>query len=33
MTWPFPLGGPPPQDTKRYTPIPFNPDNHEDSPW
>lgn len=31
MTWPFPIGGPPPQD-KGYKPIPFNPNNHEDAP-
>lgn len=31
-TWPFPIGGPPPQD-RGFKPIPFNPNNHEEAPW
>ena len=29
-TWPFPTELPKPMPSK---PLPFNPDNHEESPW
>ena len=31
-TWPFPIGGPPPQ-ARGYKQIPFHPNNPEDAPW